>query len=201
VSGTIDGEPVEVVVDTELSPPVALDGKYYYAEMVLRTVPQPEPGQVVHLFGDPCAKGACELDITYTAGELDLTPPETPTVYTDVYDHGAVATYTTDGSFCSGNTVEARYSFEMTVLYTQQDTMLYTVGIIDDSNTTIGGVSRWWKLSRFRKDWMTDPKNLESLCGAAQLTDLAGNRSELALACAPCHYQTYNGEPCCNVSR
>ncbi len=198
VSGTIDGEPVEVEIDTALSQLRKYEVGYAYNEMVLRTIPQPEPGQVVHLFGDPCVEGECVLDLEFVAGELDLTPPEAPSIYTDFYDHGAVAVSTES---CQ-QTATGRYRF---VVYAENveshdgEATLHELGIVH-GDTTVTGSSRWSSISSRSRDWEDDPGYLEDLCGAARVTDLAGNRSDFVLSCTPCHSQVHNGEPLCSNS-
>lgn len=202
VSGTIDGEPVDVVIDTELSLLRAYSEGNYYNVMVVRTSPQPEPGQVVHLFGEPCAKSGvgCTLDLTYTAGALDMTPPLAPTIYADFYDQGEVATYYDYDASCWGEDVAARYSFEVRVQFPQEKGLLRQIGLIrGDTNETLDGISSDSQgFMYYRKDWSSDPGYFPSLKGAAQVVDLAGNRSGVMLA-EPCHHQVYDGEPCADT--
>lgn len=202
LSATIDGVPVEIVVDETLER--RHDGSLadHWLILPLRFDPAPSPGQTVTVTGNACGPGGnCnELDVAYVATEPDeIIADAEPTLAFDLvrFSDPAGTSCGSWGSFVHTTSTidEAAFADEAFVIYDV---------VARNDGAGLQGTSRyqasWLQFDPdvlFAPDVVGDAFPLEGWCVDIRMIDAAGNGGTVATSCDACMF--YDGPPIAQV--
>ncbi len=203
LTALVDGEVARLVPVPELG------NRFSYYERLVRSVrlePQPRPGQVVRILGQPCEFVRCEVDFTYTATEPD---EEAPPSFDASWD--ASLPVLTEEEAWSGGLCEPLAVAGVTAslrLPALAEPVLARIEVWrrspeGDAYELLGGSRRVEPIlassdrlevgTRLFASGAGWPVDLSELCVAVALVDAAGNTTEVE-RCAPCRVRRTEDE-------
>lgn len=194
LSATIDGAPATLVVDTAFSDLGVYEG---YDLLALRLDPAPQPGQQVVIVGEPCNApevNTCpELDLQFTAGPPDLTPPLPLAI--EPFDVERLLSQQSGG--CGGphyySLIDVDFAIPADILAGEVAVFYDTTA--DHQATGLAGAERGHidtlpgnGKTTIEVGAIGDEFPIEGWCLTARTIDAAGNASEPVTSCAACRW-------------